>query len=198
MKTLIQYGAIGAIVLAFIFFTSDKEDDLVVVDDLDLNQILDVTVDTIYAFEEKVSAIPEDQRNEDAAFVGFAADLQVAYNEAQPAIHTTAIGVSPQEDASVYAYEDTNANGEFDEGEDPIFLVEIDGENSRVIATSRAGGVSDHRFSGTGFLTGYLIASMLNRQRAAGAASRVASKKTMSATQAARARAGSGSHSRGK
>jgi len=94
------------------------------------------------------------------------------------------------------AFVDSDTNGNFDDGEDALYMIEVDGENSRVIATSRSGAVNDSRISGTGLLTGMLIGSMLSRQRASGA--NPASKKTQTAKQAARSRAGSGSHSRGK
>lgn len=88
-----------------------------------------------------------------------------------------------------------------DQNEDALFLIEVDGENSRVIATSRSGAVNDHHFSGTSLLAGYLIGSMLSRQSAAGVnKSALANKQpvTAKAAASARARAGSGSHSSGK
>ena len=159
--------------------------------------MLDVTVDTIYAFEENNPSLDVSQEgNEDAAFLKFGEDLEANYNAASPAIYQESITVAPQEDASLIAFVDSDANGAFDSGEKGLYMIEIDGENSRVIATSGSGAVHDSRISGTGLLTGMLIGSMLSRQRASGA--NPASKKTQTAKQAARSRAGSGSHSRGK
>ena len=132
-------------------------------------------------------------------FVGLAQRLETSYNSVQPPLHSTNISVVPRKDASLLAYEDKNANKDVDDGENALFLIEIAGEKSRIIATSRSGAVNDHHFSGTSLLAGYLIGSMLSRQRAAGVNSKqLASKQPVTAKAAARARAGSGSHSRGK
>ncbi len=86
-----------------------------------------------------------------------------------------------------------------DDKEDLLFKIEIDGENARIIASSSSGAINEHNFSGTGLLTGYLIGSMLSRQGRAGVNTQaLASKKPVTAATAARARAGSGSHSKGK
>ena len=117
----------------------------------------------------------------------------------QPPLHTAPITVVPRGDASLLAYEEKTGNTQMDEGDDALFLIEVDGENSRIIATSRSGAVNDHHISGTGLLAGYLLGSMLTRQRGAGVTSKsLASKQPRTAQQAARSRAGSGSHSRGK
>lgn len=169
-------------------------------DDLDLNQVLDVTVETIYSFDEKTRGQTPDENDPDAAFLAFSDELESNYNAALPAIYAEPIQVQPMADASLIAYVEKGANDEFDSNvDDALYMIEIDGENSRVIATSRSGAVNDHRFSGTGLLAGYLIGSMLSRQRAAGVNPQsLANKKTQTAKQAARSRAGSGSHSRGK
>lgn len=198
--SMVKYGLIGAAIIGFLLFnnfsgsgTSHTEDAI------DLNAVLDVTVDTIYAFEENAEGEP--QQGPDETFIAFAEDLAEAYNTAQPALHTQAIGVAPKTDASLLAYEDLNANNQLDSNEDALFLIEVDGENSRVIATGRSGAVNDHHFSGTSLLAGYLIGSMLSRQSAAGVnKSALANKQPMTARAAAsaRSRAGSGSHSTGK
>lgn len=193
MKNLIRFLPIALI--AGCNFSSTGSD--LIANDIDLNQVLDVTVETIYAFEENHPELAGTQANDpDGAFLQFSEDLATNYNAATPALYEgKQIGVIPQEDASLIAFEDANGNANYDEGEDALYLIEVDGENSRVIATSRSGEVNDSRISGTGLLTGMLIGSMLSRQRASGA--NPASKKTQTAKQA-RSRAGSGSHSRGK
>ncbi|MFT7560316.1 MAG: hypothetical protein ACI93R_002234 [Flavobacteriales bacterium] len=221
MNGLVKYGLIAAVIGGVYLFGmindgSDNSDTSYTDNDIDLNAVLDITVDTIYAYEENLSgqdeykttdiladASPEaaeaESAKSDAAFIGFAETLADNYNAKQPALHTSAIGVAAQTDASVLAFEDLNANKNQDAGEESLFLVEIDGENSRVIASSRSGAVNDHHFSGTGLLTGYLLGSMLSRQRAAGVSpGSLSSKKPVTARAAAKSRAGSGSHSRGK
>lgn len=194
MNSIIKYGLIAAVIGGiYLFYISDEY----AVDDIDLNAVLDVTVDTLYSYQDSLEG--QEKPDSDTAFLGFAERLEADYNGAQPPLHTKTIGVSPQTDASLLAFEDTNVNKTMDQGEDALFLIEIDGENARIIATSRSGAVSDHHFSGTSLLAGYLIGSMLSRQRAAGVSSQqLASKKPVTAKAAARARAGSGSHARGK
>jgi hypothetical protein len=195
MSNLIRYIPIALIAGYFIYANFSGSSS--VEDDIDLNQVLDVTVETIYAYEDaNQGQAPE---NEDNAFIKFGEDLAVNYNSAQPAIYKETISVEPQQDASLIAFVDKDANNSYTDGDEPLYMIEVDGENSRVIATSGSGAVGEHRISGSGFLTGYLIASMLSRQRASGVNSKsLASKKTQTSKQAARSRAGSGSHSRGK
>jgi len=198
MGSIGKYVIIAA-VIAGVYFYSNSNTSGYVEDDIDLNAVLDITVDTIYSYEDKMKVQGEESVDPDAAFVGFTEELGINLNHAQPAIYTGQIGISPQNDASVYAFDDKNANKIADEGELALFIIEIDGENSRVIASSQSGAVNDHHFSGSGILTGLLIGSMLNRQRGAGVNTKsLGSKQPVTAKAAARARAGSGSHSRGK
>ena len=195
MNDLIKYGLI-ALAIGGLYFYGGSGSNRSSANNIDLNKVLDITVETIYAFEEKAGG---EKTNSDQAFVEFASALQSNYNSAAPKLYTSEIAVQPNADSSLIAYVEANGNQKMDEGEDALFLIEVDGENSRIIATGRDGAVNEHRFSGGGFLTGYLIASMLTRQRVAGVnPSNLANKKTVSARQAARSRAGSGSHSRGK
>ena len=180
--------------------------------DIDLGRVLDVTVDTIVKVEDRLSKIPEEKKASieglgDESFFLLADELTLAYNAEQPhldprqrgSLEPVGISVMPLKDASLLAFGDKNSDQKLDETEDALFLIEVDGQNSRVIATSGIGAVSDRAFSGSGMLTGFLIGNMLSRQSSAGATAGVAQKKTASSTQArARARAGSGSHSRGK
>ncbi len=202
MNGIFKWVGIAVVVGGFYVYTNYIEEgssgpDLAVTD-IDLSRVLDVTIDTIVKVENDLSIVPDDKKSNDQAFLLFADELAEAYNAAQPPFDPEQIGVAPLKDASMLAYADINKDGNYDnQVEDAVFLIEIDGQNSRVIATSRIGGVSEHGFSGSGMLTGFLIGNMLSRQRTAGATSNVAQKKPISATQA-RARAGSGSHSRGK
>ncbi|WP_185234280.1 hypothetical protein [Teredinibacter franksiae] len=198
MNDLVKYGLIAAAIGGFYLY-SEFGGQSYTEDDIDLDAVLDVTVDSIYAFQGTLDGVDHESLDADDTFLEFAAELQDNYNAAVPVLHTAAIGVAPGSDASLLAYEDLNANSIMDEGEDALFLVEIDGEQSRVIASSRSGAVNDHHFSGTGLLAGYLIGSMMSRQRMAGVtSSSLAQKKPVTARAAAKARAGSGSHSKGK
>lgn len=197
MNQLLKYGLIAVAVGGYFLYQNLNSDTTSVEEEIDLNVVLDITLDSIYKFEDTLTG--EVNLDSDNAFVDFAKVLQTDYNAAQPALYTTPIGVSPQADASLLAYADGNANSVKDEGEQAMFMIEVDGENSRIIASSRTGAVNDHHFSGTSLLAGYLLGSMLSRQRAAGVNSKsLANKKPVTAKAAARSRAGSGSHSKGK
>ncbi len=198
MNSLMKYGLI-ALVIGGIYLYNNSDSLTYSEDDIDLNAVLDVTVDTIYAFQDELDQRDAESLDPDQTFVEFSELLQEKYNEANPALHTQPIAVMPRTDSAILAYDDYNKNQELDDSEPALFLVEIDGENSRVIASSRSGAVNDHHFSGTGILAGYLLGSMLSRQRMSGVDSKsLANKKTMTARQAAKSRAGSGSHSKGK
>lgn len=197
-SSMIKYGLIAAVIGGVYLYSNTDNSGGTSVSDIDLNAVLDVTVNTIYSYEEGLSAQAEDERDPEQAFLGFSKELAENYNGAQPVLHHTPIGTVPRDDASILGFEDVNNNKAMDEGENALFLVEIDGENSRIVATSGSGAVNEHRFSGSGLLAGYLIGSMLSRQSLSGGAAKVAAKKPVTAGQAARSRAGSGSHSKGK
>lgn len=196
-NTVIKYGLIAA-VLGGVYLVSNNNSSSpsFAEEEIDLNLALDITVDTLHSYSDSLG----DQKPEgDAAFLGFAEKLGTNFNLAQPPLYKEQMGVSPQADASLMAFSDTNMNRTWEEGEAVLFKIEIDGEQSRIIASSNSGAVNEHQFSGTSLLTGYLIGSMLSRQRGAGVTSKqLASKKPVSSQAAARSRAGSGSHSSGK
>jgi hypothetical protein len=191
--SLVKYGLIAAVIGWVVL--SDNDDSGYVEDEIDLNIVLDVTSDTLH----KVSDTVDENATNDEALTILAETLAMDYNQKQPALYKNTIGVSLQQDASLMAYDDVNNNSILDEKEPLLFMIEIDGEQARIIASSRSGAVNEHHFSGSGLLTGFLIGSMLSRQRGAGVTSKsLASKKPVTARAAAKARAGSGSHSKGK
>ena len=195
-NSVIKYGLIAAVLGGVYFYGSNNNSSSYVEDEIDLNLALDITVDTLHSYSDSLG---DTKPEGDAAFLGFAEKLGTNYNLSQPPLYKEQIGVSPQSDASLLAFSDTNMNRTLEEGEELLFKIEIDGEQSRIIASSNSGAVNDHHFSGTSLLAGYLIGSMLSRQRAAGVTSKqLASKKPISSQAAARSRAGSGSHSSGK
>lgn len=194
MNGIAKYALIAAVIGGVYVYSQNPGEE---VKDIDLNAALDVTVDTMHSYQ--ASLDNKEGLDSDQAFAGLAAQLAANYNTAQPPLHTAKISVHPNADASLLAYEDTNGSASVDDGEKSLFLIEVDGENSRVLATSGTGAVNEHHFSGTSLLAGYLIGSMLGRQRAAGvSSSQLASKQPVTAKAAARSRAGSGSHARGK
>ncbi len=155
-----------------------------------LDRILGVASDTANNFENTPDV------NEDNALEKFAEKYNDSLNAAEPPLHASTLGTRARENGSLLSFDDLNANGKQDPGEDSLFMMEVDGQNNQLIATnqeeSRQSG-----FSGSGLLMGYMLGSMLSRQRATGTnpAARRATKK---GTPSARRRAGSGSHSRGK
>ena len=201
MGNLLKYSLIIS-VISLINVSCENSGSNYTENDIDLNKVLDITVDTLHASQEKMDlqkaasqSIPDD----DQAFIDLADTLGENYNKAQPKLFEAQIGVSPQADASLLAYADTNLSTTLDEKDEVLFKIEIDGENARIIASSRSGAINEHNFSGSGLLAGYLIGSMLSRQTRAGVnTSALANKKPITASAAARSRAGSGSHSKGK
>lgn len=163
----------------------------------DLDRVLDITSDTLYKFENSGSYDAQD----DTALDQFAQELEANFNLANPPVHQGPVGVNLREDGSMLGYHDENSNSEQDSGEADLFTVEIDGEKQRLLATDTNNTVRDHSFSGTSLLAGFLLGSLLNRQRSAGVDSKSLSNKSAtskSSYQSARSRSGSGSHSSGK
>ncbi|WP_208353767.1 hypothetical protein [Pseudaestuariivita rosea] len=160
IKTIVFLG-IAAVAGYFFFFGDGGEQSA------DLGQVLDRTEYAIvnyhnYLEENQVSGeLPSENMNE---FTG----VITAVMNIQPGFYDDPIGMTLRDDASFLGYADKNANGIQDSGEGDVFTVEIDEENNRLIATDVAGNSSDLRFSGTGFLAGALIGSLISRQRAAG------------------------------
>jgi len=199
MKNIIQYGLIAAVIGGIFLYGQFNDGDTYAEDDIDLNAVLDVTVDALYSYNDSLAELDQNSLDPDVTFADFAESLSGRYNETAPALYEGPIGVEPRSDASLLAFHDANNNAQLEENEEALFLIEIDGEQARIIASSRSGAVNDHHFSGTGLLAGYLIGSMLNRQRMSGvSSSSLASKQPVSARDAAKSRAGSGSHSKGK
>lgn len=166
---------------------------------VDLNRILDVTVNEIVSFESVFGDQLKQMGEPDLALITFSEALQVAYNEASPALHTSSVAVAPLVDATLLVVEDSNRDGQVQENENTVWQIEIDGQNSRVIASSWQGEVRDSNVGGMGgFFAGYLMGSMLNRQSVHGSPSSIAQKRSAPPQYSARSRAGSGSHFRGK
>lgn len=196
-KIVIGVLVIGGIVV-FLDDTPSKPNEPVA-SKVDLNRILDVTVDEILSFESVFGEELKQIGDPDLALFAFTENLQKTYNEVVPAIHSSPVAIAPLMDATLLVVEDSNMDGQVQDTENTVWTIEIDGQNSRVIASSWQGEVRDSNVGGMGgFFAGYLMGSMLNRQNVHGTPSNVAQKKTASPQYSARSRAGSGSHFRGK
>jgi hypothetical protein len=193
---------IGVLVIGGVSGCSDdssSKPNKPVASEVDLNRILDVTVNEIVSFEQMFGDQLKKEGDPDLALFAFSESLQVAYNESTPALHTTQVAIAPLVDATLLVVEDTNKDGQVQDTENTVWTIEIDGQNSRVIASSWQGEVRDSNVGGMGgFFTGYLMGSMLNRQSVHGSPSSVSQKKPASPQYSARSRGGSGSHFRGK
>lgn len=144
---------------------------------IDIIRVLGVTVDTFVRVDSTVESLPKTANSAGEVFFLLSSELATAYNAVTPPLYKTPIGVLPLADSSLLAYEDKDRNGERDKyEEDAIFLIEVDGENSRITAKSRSGAVNENRIISTRMLTGFLLKSMLNRQSAIGAAAAVPDK----------------------
>jgi len=155
-----------------------------------LDRVLGVANNTINDFENTADV------NKDNAMDKFAVKYNDSLNAAEPPIHTSTLGTRARENGSLLSFDDKNSNGVQDPGEDSLFMMEVDTENNQLVATnqeeSRQSG-----FSGSGLLMGYMLGSMLSRQRATGT-NPATRRATAKGTPSARNRSRSGSHSRGK
>jgi len=190
MLEKIKFGflAIVGIALAASFLTGGNNGDSEGTAQLD--RVLGIASATASTFED-TSGVDESN-----AMEKFAAKYNDDLNAAVPPLHPTTLGTTARENGSLLSFDDKNSNGIQDQGEESLFMMEVDGENKQLIATnqeeSRQSG-----FSGSGLLMGMMIGNMMSRQRATGA-NPAARRTTAKGTPSARKRSGSGSHSRGK
>ena len=212
MRFIIPIGVLG--IILFFAFGQDtekakielSEGDLKVTK-LDLQKVLNVTVPVIVQNAEESSKITpktdeEKEKFSSMYFMKTAMDLAKVYNSTNPRIYEDNLDVYPSTSGALVAYEDINKNFKQDENEQNIFFIDVDGENSRIIATSRIGASSNASFPAGTLLAGYFLGRMLtmqsnfpNRKNYVNNAKTVTPQKAMSN---ARARAGSGSHRAGK
>jgi hypothetical protein len=179
---------------------------------VDLNRVLDVMVDTLDQTQAKMGSEFQGNSEDPEVRQQFMDNFNVLYAENLNAakLMSQPIGTSVQSDGSISGFIDPNQNMTMDGSEKQIFIVEIDSERNRLIATDTQHGYHrDHGFSMAGLATGMLIGHLLSRQRAAGISSSRFSNMNMSpknyhssalqsAKSSARAKAGSGSFSLGK
>ena len=172
------------------------------VQDADLDRALDVTDATLNQFEATRGSMSVD--NEAQKMSEFSALLIRNMNNARPPVHPDPLGLEMQGDGAMAFFHDRNADGARNSGDKNLFKIEIDGEDQHLIASTENGYTRTHGFSGSGLLTGFVIASMLNRQRGAGIRpgsfrNRADSpRRAASSAPSARSKSGSGSYSSGK
>jgi len=196
---LIQYGVIGIAVLGYFGYSAFKDSRP---QTADLGQVLDRAdyALTNYQVADAESEITDEQME---GFTSFMGDVM----NAQPVFYDGALGMELKEDAVFLGFADANANRVRDSGEKDVFKLEVDTENSRLIATDMAGASVHHRYSGSGIITGLLIGNLLSRQSRAGVSRSSFSNRTSTArsnykpssrTTSARSRSRSGGSRAGK
>jgi hypothetical protein len=79
-------------------------------------------------------------------------------------VMTAPVGVSMAPGGEIVGFKDPNLNNVQDAGETKEFTVTIDPENQRLVASDNNGHHRPYGYRPGGFLTGYLIGSMLSRQ----------------------------------
>ncbi len=181
---------------------------------IDLNKVLDVMVATMDQFADKKVEGAEENANAEEVMTTATDDNQAVSSEFLTAytknlndakVMSKPVGTSMRADGAIEGFLDANADGKKDGAEKQLFTVEIDAERSRLIATDVQN--SYHRDSGYtirpgSLFMGYMLGSMLTRQRASGITPARYSNMKMSprnyhssAVSSARARASGGSRS---
>jgi hypothetical protein len=161
MKYII-YGVIGLAVIGFLVSDGGKKPNV------DLTQVLDrsvVAMDKYDRFlkQNKIEKATDEHLNTLNEI------FQEELNKA-PVLHSGLIATRFGKDAKFTGVDDANANKVADADETPLFTVELDAANKRLIATDTNGTGTQRGFSGMGFIAGAMIGSMLGRQRSAGIA----------------------------
>lgn len=195
------------------------------VDVVDLNKVLSIFESTLTELdstadkkeEAEIKEVKPTEENEEYK-KKFLATYTENLNKAK--LISSPIAAKMTEQGDVEGYKDANKNKVADTGEKKLFTVVVDAEGSRLIAFDDANHYRDQSYRPRGgFFTGYLIGSMLGRNRSYYSGSRAGtrtnySKKQMSPktyhksavskaraksrASSARSRSGSGGRSIGK
>jgi hypothetical protein len=152
-----------------------------VVDVVDLNKVLDEFQATLTeldgkqaaaakadggdaeAEEQEVVGIEVVDQEDDAKKEEFLSLFRTKLNAAK--LISKPIGVTLHESGTINGFADIDKDNVQDAGEKELFKIEIDDERGRVIASDGGGHYRDHRYRPSGFFTGYLLGSMLGRNR---------------------------------
>lgn len=159
------------------------------VDVVDLNKVLDAfetTLEELDGEDESGSAeslnqpVEEDKEKESEFLTAFAKNLNTANVTKGP------VGVEFNESGSIIGFADSDNNNVKSSAEKQVFTLDLDFERNRVVASDNSGHYRDHRYRPRfGFFSGYMLASMLNRNNSYYTGARASarpdySKKTMS------------------
>ena len=172
----------------------------------DLGKVIDRAASALKEYQGNIEKenVVQASKKQIAKFTDY---LQQRMN-ADPKFYDKPISVQLLKDASFSGFVDKNINGTLDKDENLLFKLEVDGDNSRLIATDAEGRAVSQGFSGSGFMAGALMGMLLSRQRGAGVGrgafnnrqvtSRSAYKAPRSTGSRARSSTRSGGMSRGK
>ena len=168
------------------------------VDVIDLNKVLDEFQATLTELDGKEAAAAkadgEDAEAEEQEIVGIEVvkEEDDAKKEKFLSLFTTKlnaakliskpIGVTLHESGTINGFADIDKDNVQDAGEKELFKIEIDEERGRVIASDGGGHYRDHRYRSGRFFTGYLLGSMLGRNRSYYSGSRASMKPNHSTT----------------
>lgn len=133
----------------------------------DLGEVLDRTETVLVGFSDYVDGSGSGEELTDEDMDGLADLLAMAYNTPE-AVSSRTVGVDFRTDGAFLGFDDRSGDNAQGAAEPDLFTVELDIENSRIIATDVTGAATERRMSGTGFLAGYVAGRMLTRQRGAG------------------------------
>ena len=164
----------------------------VAVDVIDLNKVLDEFQATLTELDGKEAAaakadgadgeaqeqeivgievVEEEDANKQEQFLTlFRTKLNAAKLVSKP------IGVKLHESGTINGFADLNKDNVQGAGEKELFKIEIDEEAGRVVASDGGGHYRDHRYRSGRFFTGYLLGSMLRRNRGYYTGARVSAK----------------------
>ena len=177
----IKMAFIGIFVLGIIgalFLDDEGEEERLV----DLDVVLDTMVSTLDGLDSgqagsgtaTVTPVEEDSSKSGAFLSAYHTNIN------NTSMIPTPIGVTIDEKGSILGFDDEDGNNEQAGSEGNLFRVEIDAENSRLVATDLENGYhSDRGFRVGGLMAGYLLGRMLSGQRTAGISSNKFSKMKM-------------------
>jgi len=119
----------------------------------------------------------EDDAKKEEFLTVFRTKLNAAKLVAKP------IGAVFHESGSVNGFVDLDKDNVQDAGEKELFKIQIDEARGRIVASDGAGHHRDHRYRSGRFFTGYLLGSMLGRNRSYYSGARSSMKPDFSKTQ---------------
>ena len=175
---------------------------------IDLDKVLDVTMNTMDQMQGKMVVPSEGQAVDEATKQQHLDKFNTLFtqNLNNAKIYSKPLATTVKSDGSFEGFVDANQDLKQDISEAKLFTVEVDNERNRLIATdTQEGHRRDHGFSMGGLAAGMLIGHLLSKQSAAGVQSSKFANAQMSpkgyhasAVSSAKARAGSGSFKSGK